>query len=641
MSNSNDFPLVEAPAAGRKGVFSIAMVLFSFTFFTGTMFAGGKLGVSFSIVNLLWIAVIGNALLALYAASLGWIAARSGLNTVLMGRFCFGEIGSKLADFILGFAELGWYAWGTATVAISLVKILALPEALTQPLMVLFGILFCVTALVGYKGLDALSRLSVPLMFVLLMVSMYLALHHAGGWQAMTRIAPSDTMTWSAAITMVFGTFASGATQATNWTRLANSSRTAILASMGSFLIGNGLMIVAGAWCAIVYQQADIVEVLILQGLSVAAVIMLCLNLLTIQGPTIYNVSAAACHLLRSERRRTLTLAAAGVGIVLAIGGMYEMLIPFLVLLGMPLIEQPYLLKMVIVTERIGTALVRSENVLQSQRDILMQLVTGDYPDLQMLHQRALHQQLDFTRPLRLAALRLEGLSRLFRQFPPEQAEAWLLQAHRSVRQQLQQQLNQQGNSFPLLERSNMFLFLLPDEEGEGFQQKKWLQQWLQALADGEESLSLLCGLSAPVRQLQGYPRALSQARQALDLCDTLRPTQRISDYQQLGFIKLLSAVSDPALLNDFMHDTLGCLIEPGRKAPWLLLETLETLLQENGNVVRAADRLGLHRNTLHQRIQRIEKLTGYPVSHPQFHLNASVALVIWRLSQNHLQDPP
>ncbi len=32
-------------------------------------------------------------------------------------------------------------------------------------------------------------------MFVLLMVSMYLALHHAGGWQAMTRIAPSDTMT--------------------------------------------------------------------------------------------------------------------------------------------------------------------------------------------------------------------------------------------------------------------------------------------------------------------------------------------------------------------------------------------------------------------------------------------------------------
>ena len=138
-------------------------------------------------------------------------------------------------------------------------------------------------------------------------------------------------------------------------------------------------------------------------------------------------------------------------GMVILTGEAYIHAIPATLIaladeLGMPLIEQPYLLKMVIVTERIGTALVRSENALQSQRDILMQLVTGDYPDLQMLHQRALHQQLDFTRPLRLAALRLEGLSRLFRQFPPEQAEAWLLQAHRSVRQQLQQQLNQQGN---------------------------------------------------------------------------------------------------------------------------------------------------------------------------------------------------
>lgn len=96
---------------------------------------------------------------------------------------------SKLADFILGFAELGWYAWGTATVAISLVKILALPAAMTIPLMILFGILFCVTALWPSKGLDALSRVSVPLMFILLVVSMYLAAHTAGGWQAMTKIA--------------------------------------------------------------------------------------------------------------------------------------------------------------------------------------------------------------------------------------------------------------------------------------------------------------------------------------------------------------------------------------------------------------------------------------------------------------------
>ncbi|MFJ3073814.1 MULTISPECIES: cytosine permease [Pseudomonas] len=334
MSSPSEFPLCEAPQHARKGLLPIAMVLFSFTFFTGTMFAGGKLGMAFGFVDMLWVAVIGNSLLALYAAALAFIASRSGLNTVLMGRFCFGEAGSRLSDFLLGFAELGWYAWGTATVAIVLVKLLGLAPGFTVPLMVLFGLGFSITAIVGFKGLDLLSRVSVPLMFALLVISMVIATRDVGGLQQLAALVPHETLTFSAAVTMVFGTFASGATQATNWTRLSRSGRVAVTASIVAFLLGNGLMVVAGAWCAMVYQQADIVEVMMLQGLSFAAVVMLCLNLWTIQGPTIYNVSAAACHLLRSERRRSMTLAAAGVGILLAIGGMYEMLIPFLVLLG-------------------------------------------------------------------------------------------------------------------------------------------------------------------------------------------------------------------------------------------------------------------------------------------------------------------
>ena len=334
MSTHEESPLTETPQANRKGLFPIAMVLFSFTFFTGTMFAGGKIGVAFDFVDILWITAIGNLLLALYAASLGLISARSGLNTVLMGRFCFGNLGSKLSDFLLGFAELGWYAWGTATLAISLVKIVGMPESWVMPLMVLFGLLFSVTALVGFKGLEYLSRVSIPLMFILLITSIVLATKEIGGWTGLTAVKPTEAMTFSTAVTIVFGTFASGATQITNWTRMSKNGKIAVWACLISFVIGNGLMVLAGAWMAIVYQQADIVEGLVLQGLSVTAVIMLCMNLWTIQGPTIYNVSAAACHLVRSERRKTMTILAAIVGIVLAVAGMYELLLPFLLLLG-------------------------------------------------------------------------------------------------------------------------------------------------------------------------------------------------------------------------------------------------------------------------------------------------------------------
>lgn len=334
MSAHAESPLTETPLSQRKGFFPIALVLFSFTFFTGTMFAGGKIGVAFEFTDILWIVAIGNLLLGAYAATLGFISARSGLNTVLMGRFCFGNWGSKLSDFILGFAELGWFAWGTATLAILLGKILGFSDSLLIPLMVLFGLGFSITAIVGFKGLEYLSRVSIPLMFILLVTSIVLATKEIGGWTGLTSVQPTETLTFATAITMVFGTFASGATQITNWTRMSKSGKIAIWACLVSFVIGNGLMVLAGAWMAIVYQQPDIVEVLVLQGLSVAAVVMLCLNLWTIQGPAIYSVSTAACHMVRSERRKTMVLVAAVAGIILAAAGMYELLIPFLLLLG-------------------------------------------------------------------------------------------------------------------------------------------------------------------------------------------------------------------------------------------------------------------------------------------------------------------
>lgn len=330
----HDYPLSEVPAGSRKGLASTAILLFGFTFFTATMFAGGKIGLAFDFKTMIWAAVIGNLLLGLYAGMLGVIACRTGLNAVLLGRFCFGELGSKLSDFLLGFTQIGWYAWGTATIAIVLVKLLELPQSLTMPLMVVFGFGFCLTAFIGYRGLDLLSRVAVPAMLVLLIASLWIATRDVGGLAPLLAVQPSESMSLAMAITLIFGTFVSGATQATNWTRFASSSTVAMLASLIGFFVGNGLMIIAGAYGAIVYQQPDIVEVLVLQGLSMAAVVMLFLNLWTTQDNTIYNFAAAGCNLLRTRHRRLVTLAGAFIGTLLALGGMYEMLIPFLILLG-------------------------------------------------------------------------------------------------------------------------------------------------------------------------------------------------------------------------------------------------------------------------------------------------------------------
>ncbi|MFP3427256.1 cytosine permease, partial [Pseudoalteromonas sp. SIMBA_162] len=58
------------------------------------------------------------------------------------------------------------------------------------------------------------------------------------------------------------------------------------------------------------------------------------LNIWTTQDNTIYNFAIAGCNLLRTPHRQRVTLGGAAIGTVLAVLGMYEWLIPFLILLG-------------------------------------------------------------------------------------------------------------------------------------------------------------------------------------------------------------------------------------------------------------------------------------------------------------------
>lgn len=330
----SDYPLSEVPASERKGLFSTSLVLLGFTFFTATMWAGGSLGTSFSFGQLMMVIFIGNLLLGSYAAALGYIACKSGLNSALMGRFCFGEKGSKLSDFILGFTQIGWYAWGTATIAVVLVKTTGMPAALEIPLMIFFGFAFCVTAMIGYKGMDWLSRFAVPAMLIFILISLYTGLIDVGGLTGLTSQTATGDISFAAAITVIIGTFVSGGTQATNWSRFARTPKIAAIATLAAFFVGNGLMVLTGALGALIYQQADIVDVMIAQGFVVLAVLMLFLNIWTTQDNTIYNFAVAGCNLLRTDKRRIVTVAGAAIGTVLAVGGMYNLLIPFLVLLG-------------------------------------------------------------------------------------------------------------------------------------------------------------------------------------------------------------------------------------------------------------------------------------------------------------------
>jgi cytosine permease len=182
--------------------------------------------------------------------------------------------------------------------------------------------------------MDWLSRLAVPAMVLLMLISLTIAAGDVGGFAGLQAAAVADPLPLGAAITIIVGTFVSGGTQATNWSRFAKDGKAGFIATLIAFFLGNGFLIFSGAFCAKVYGEPDIVQVMAQQGLLIGGLVLFLLNMWTTQDNTIYAFSIAGSNMFRSSRRTLFVLGGATIALFMAWGGIYEGLVQYLILLG-------------------------------------------------------------------------------------------------------------------------------------------------------------------------------------------------------------------------------------------------------------------------------------------------------------------
>lgn len=100
---------------------------------------------------------------------------------------------------------------------------------------------------------------------------------------------------------------------------------------------------------------------------------------------------------------------------------------------------------------------------------------------------------------------------------------------------------------------------------------------------------------------------------------------------RDLSLHQLLGAVPE-ARLDRYVADQLGALVEHDRRHASTLVRTLDALLRAGGSKQAAASELGIRRQTLYDRITRIETLLGADLGDAFHRTGLAVALVAWRV---------
>lgn len=316
-----DYPLSAVPPEARQSIWSVAPLLISFTLYSGNLWLGETVGSAYRFwPDLIRTILLGNLLVGVYAAALAYIAANSGLSTVLMARFSFGNLGSRWVDLILGIPQILLYAWGSALIAKLINQVVGLPSSLNWLIIIFFTYAFSTTAYIGYLAMDWFSRLAVPVIVILVIWSLSIATGDAGGFSGLQAIVPQKQLSLEEVITLICGVLVSGATQATNLSRFASNGRQAAQITLLAFFLGNSLLIFGGAYCTLVYGTEHIVQMMTQQELLVWGLAFLFLNMWTTQDKVLYSFSVATANLFRTKKRHRLVFVGATIALILAWG---------------------------------------------------------------------------------------------------------------------------------------------------------------------------------------------------------------------------------------------------------------------------------------------------------------------------------
>ncbi len=105
------------------------------------------------------------------------------------------------------------------------------------------------------------------------------------------------------------------------------------------------------------------------------------------------------------------------------------------------------------------------------------------------------------------------------------------------------------------------------------------------------------------------------------------RPAPSITHYAEIALVTLLTADRDAAV--DDVGRQLG---ELGGDSPEMgrLRRTVRVFLDTGRSHARTAEELGIHRNTVRYRVQRVEQLLGRPVHHTGSELHNALLITEW-----------
>jgi hypothetical protein len=150
-------------------------------------------------------------------------------------------------------------------------------------------------------------------------------------------------------------------------------------------------------------------------------------------------------------------------------------------------------------------------------------------------------------------------------------------------------------------------------------------------LSDNLGRTASVIGIGSRCELPSDFPQSFTEARRALNVRLRSASPAGASAFDELGFYRLIDAANSANVVDGFVREWLGALIDYDESKNSTLVLTLSHYLECGGSYAESAAALHIHRSTLRYRLDRIRRITGLDLSVVDNRFNLHAATRAWR----------
>lgn len=268
---------------------------------------------------------------------------------------------------------------------------------------------------------------------------------------------------------------------------------------------------------------------------------------------------------------------------------------------GLPLYKMPWELKIVDVTKEIADTIILNQLREKNAEGFFHELLFSSRLSEQSVKRLSISCGADVNSPAAILLLRTANIG--------DYAEFDAVREH--LCRELSEYMYSKGYVCVSCVCMDEIIFYINCGKNFSDREEGIISDYLRMFTARHKSTVIRCGIGQTYHDMRSMRRIYHEAERAAQSAERSEEGISIVNFSRLGFIRLLSENTSISEISAYCFDVLGELIVNDRTHNTEYVKTLEAYLRCGCSMVKAADELYIHRNTMVYRIEKIRTLLG------------------------------